>query len=154
MQRSQFTYSAISDRYHVWLMMRSYSALDSSGLSFTEKNTKRVCFHLFRVSSPPQLDWELQLYVPQEDSAQVLTRLSGDPCYHLTGCADHHPLRAQQTQPRQSPVNRQTGIVLYLWWNIFIPTVFSFRTVWLQVHLSRNDKNLNLKKNLAKIKTF
>lgn len=48
--------------------------------------------HLCGISSTLQLDRHLQFDVPQEDSAQVLACLAGDPSHHLTGGADHHPL--------------------------------------------------------------
>lgn len=56
----------------------------------------------FHRSSLPQLDCKLQLHFPQEDTGQVLTRLLGDACYHLAGCADHHPLYTQEIH--QAPV--------------------------------------------------
>lgn len=58
--------------------------------------------HRCGISLTPQLDRQLQLDVLQEDLAQVLACLAGDPSHHLTSCANHHPLSRPQNTPEST----------------------------------------------------
>lgn len=65
------------------------------------KNSSDLFPKVLPSSSVPQLGRELQPHSPQEDAAQVLSRLLADPLYRLAGCSYHQALQTQEKQQHQ-----------------------------------------------------
>lgn len=128
MPESQFTLSSVSDRWStVRRCLTAASALGPSLWSTPHSvSSLWTCLHLCAIPLTPQLGWQLQLYVPQEDSAQVLACLAGDPSHHLTSRADHHPLLRRQNASVSTL--REETLQLDVWEVIFHPPI------WWQEH--------------------
>lgn len=96
--------------------LRSLSVVDAASLCVLCRNTWTGNLHLCGIPLTPQLDWQLQLHISQEDLAQVFPGLAGDPSHHLTSCADHHSL----SQRENASVWSSWKTLMTSTWQIFV----------------------------------